>query len=81
MRANPFHLKSYAMQDEILNKLITIRATGEAVVKVHPDSTMSKHNGKTYPVDDVRVNGDKAQVSLNIHGVITDFTQDEVEPA
>lgn len=69
------------MTDETINKLITIRAMGVAKISVKEGSAYSQHNDKVYPVDDISVNGDKARVSLDINGTITDFTQDEVNPA
>ena len=69
------------MTDETINKLITIRAMGVAKVTVNEESAFSQHNDKIYPVEDISVNGDKARVSLDINGTITDFTQDEVNPA
>ena len=68
------------MSDDLINMLITIRAMGVAKVNVNPGSVMSKHNGIVYPVDDMRVRGDVAQVSLNINGTVTDFTHEEVVP-
>jgi len=69
------------MTDETINLLITIRATGVAKVCVKKGSPHGLVNGKCFPVDEIRVCGDLAQILLDINGKLISFTQYEVKPA
>lgn len=69
------------MTDETINLLITIRATGVAKVCVKKGHPHRLVNGKCFPVDEIRVCGDLAQIFLDIDGQLTAFTQHQVTPA
>ena len=50
----------------------------KAIVNVNNKSSHAIHNGMTYEVVELLTTGNKPIVSLNINGITTDFTVDEV---
>jgi uncharacterized protein (DUF952 family) len=66
------------MTDEIINRLIAIRASGQAILNVSPGHLYSGFNEQIHAVADVHFDDNEANVLLIIHGDVVELNAEQV---